>query len=334
MQIAKTISGFHHEIHPYQDNYVMLSKQGGISILDGRTLNPIWQENLGGKLLSYSLIHGNIFYGSTTDTFLYAIDLQNGEVIEEGKRNIFFHPQSHYGDYVLAKSYISTGAIPVKLLGLFNLTKSEYVFTKELKAGRVFELLDDQILQAGISKDFEINCMDWQGNHKWTSNIRSLAKDETVSRVGFLGRHHDSLVFAAAARLNSYFISIHHDSGEGINCISNGKDGLTEIANDHSFVKNGIAHTLAFNQAISVNLDTLNIDANTDSLLDVSQAFYEEDRLFYLSSQRGKIGEYSFEEETILWNLMLDQNSSVLGIRCINNNLFAYDMGGKLYKLQ
>jgi hypothetical protein len=336
MELAHIITEFHHKIHQWNGDFVILSKEGGIKLLDGNSFRIIWEEKLDGRLLFGSLIHNNILYGSTIDTLLFSIDLDKREVVETGTRNIFFDPESYHEDLVLAKSVEHKGADKIKYLGLFNLRKSAFEFKKMMKTGRVFELLEDRIIHAGIMRDFELSCMNFSGQNIWTTNICVVTGDSGINRVKFIGGHEQNLVFAAESNPNSHFVILNKNSGEVVNWLSNEMVSLPVLSNYHSFIRNSSAYTLAGSRVISLNLITNEILHIEVERLKVFFYILEGERVFYSNDNPNEIGEYSLESNRIKWQEVLELGDcvKVLAFRFINNFLFVIDSNDRLIVLK
>lgn len=334
MKKNHTIPDFHHEILQYKDDYVILSKEGGIKLLDRGNFQVKWEEKINGTLLFNPVLYNGIFYASTVDTFLYSFDLENQTLLHHGDQNLFFSARNQYHELVLAKSYIIEEKKSYS--GLFDLNEFRFTLKKELKTGRIFELVGNMILHAGISRDFEINCMNLIGGHQWIVNICNELNDSDINRTRLIGVYDENLIFSAESSKCNYFLAINKNTGIIVNHISNKEASQDIIADYHSFVCNDFVCSLNNDRFVELNLKTWEISCHKNKMMNVGFYKFKDGQVFYINRRSNQIGEYDIEKKDVIWQNDIETNNKafITNLSFIEGTLFVTDSANNLHVLR
>lgn len=331
MERIHTIPDFHHEILQYNEDYIILSKEGGIKLIDGNTFKVKWEEKINGVLLFYPVLFRDIFYASTVDTFLYSFDLENQTLLHQGDQNLFFSTRNQYNELVLAKSYLIEEKKSYS--GLFDLNEFRFTLKKELKTGRIFELVGNMIIHAGISRDFEINSMDLLGIHRWTVNLCDELDNKEINRTRFIGPHDNDLIFSAESVNCNYFIAINRYYGTIVNYISSKGLSLPVVEPYSAFLYNGYVCALNNDQFIELNLNTWKLTCFENKKLNVGFYKFQDGRIFYINMRSNQVGEYSIEQKDVIWLIDVETNNKafITNLTFMDSALFMTDSSNNLH---
>lgn len=334
MKVINKIEGFHHQLHSYRDYLIMLSKDGGFKILNSK-LSVKYSEDLAGKLLSYSFLHDGFLYASTTDTFLYSFDIEKLNIIENGSINLYFNSKSKNQNLILAKSIEHVDQKKVKNVGLFDLDSKKFIFTKAQKTGRIFDLIDQTILFAGIGTDYAISTMDLNGNELWNIDLRKVTNEEEINSVKVVGRYLNSILFAALSNSRNHLIGIDILTGEPTKTITSSVQNPL-ITNYHTSIVGNLAVTVQNDTIIYLNLDTWQISIKNIDIMNAEQSILEEDKLLFFGNRTNQIGEIDLNNSNIKWikNIELGNDLKIRSIRSIGNTIFFSDSNDTLYQLE